>query len=557
MTRGMSWRRVFIFALAAFATIAAGKMGGGDDEKRSPDTVIAVVGGKNITEGDLDDMLELMDPMERRSYEGPEGRKMLLDIWIKNKLLVAEAERVKLDKDPQVKRDIEDARTRILASTYFQRYVADPLGIPDAEVARYYEAHQEDFLEPARVRLRHILVESAAEGEEVLKRLAAGEDFGAVAAEVSKDEDTSHQGGLIGDVREGQTPFQVGNCEDFGEVVFNLEPGKPSAVTPSDRGYHIFLVDERTPETYAPLAQVSYRIRERILVPESDVRDYFNAHRDEYVIEEGVLARQLVVKTVAEARDMVKRARAGEDFESLVKLYSTDLATKNNGGLLGWVRPGGYIQSIGQNEEIEKALFAAAENDVVGPFELDDGFHVLKVDRRREFREMEFDEVRERLVSKLLDDRRREYFDQAFVDLERKYKVERFGWARTYDDMGPEELMAEAEDAATPLVAIQGYEKFVERFPDRPGADKALFMAGFLYSEELNDYATAKDKFRALMASYPDSDYAPSAAWMMEHMGEEDVTWPAGLPGPKGGEERIEETPGPEETAPSSGETPE
>jgi len=555
MARAKNWKRLLAFTLAAFATVAAGKIATGTEEGRSPDAVVAAVGGEKITEGDLDEMLELMDPLERRTYDNPEGRKMLLDIWIKNKILVAEAERVKLHKDPGVKRDIEDARIRILASTYFQRYIAETLGVPDEEVTRYYEAHKSEFLEPSRVQLRHILVDSTAEGEAVLARLAAGEDFGAVAAEVSKDEYTAHQGGLIGEVKEDLTPFQVGNCENFREVVFGLEPGKPSAVTPSDRGYHIFLVDERTEETYTPLDQVKYRIRDRILLPESDARDYFNAHRDEYVIEEGVLARQIVVKTAAEAREMLRRARAGEDFESLVKLYSTDSATMNNGGLLGWVRPGGYIQGIGQNEEIEKALFAAAENDVVGPFELDDGFHVFKVDRRRDFRQMEFDEVRDRIFSKLLDDRRREYFDQAFADLEREYKVERFDWARTYDDMSPDELMAEAEGAATPIVAIQGYEKFVERFPDRDGADKALFMAGFLYSEELNDYPIAKDKFRALLSSHPDSEYASSARWMIEHMGEENLTWPAGLPGPEGGEEDARETPEPEEAAPPAGES--
>jgi peptidyl-prolyl cis-trans isomerase C len=555
MARAKNWKRLFVFALAALATIAAGKIAAGDEaEERSPDAVIAVVGGEKITEGDLDEMIELMDPLERRSYEGPEGRKMLLDIWIKNKLLVAEAERVKLHKDPGVKRDIEDARTRILASTYFRRYIAAPLGISDEEVERYYQAHKEEYLEPARVRLRHILVESAGEAGEALARLEEGQDFGAVAAEVSKDEYTSHQGGLIGEVKEGHAPFQVGNCENFQEVVFNLEPGKPSAVTASDRGYHIFLVDERTEESYIPLEQVTASIRDRILVPEGDARDYFNAHRDEYVIEEGVLARQIVVATAAEAREMIRRARAGEDFESLVKLYSTDLATKNNGGLLGWIRPGGYIQGIGQNEEIERALFAAAENDVVGPFELDDGFHVFKIDRRREFRQMEFDEVRDRIFANLLDERRREYFEQAFVDLERKYEVERFGWARTYDDMGPDELMAKAEGAATPVVAIQGYEKFVERFPNREGADKALFMAGFLYSEELQDYATAKDKFRALLASYPDSDYASSARWMIEHMGEEETAWPADMPGLEGGAEREDEEPAGEEAAPATGE---
>lgn len=548
MKRGRGWHRVLVLAVASLATLAAGKMTAGDEE-RSPDDVVAIVDGEKVTESDLDEMLNLMNPMERRSYEGPEGRKILLDVWIKNKILVAEAERVKLDKDPQVKRDIEDARTRILASTYFQRYVAETLGISDAEVSGYYEAHKDDFREPTRVTLRHILVETPEEAEEVLARLSDGEDFGAIAAEVSKDEYSAFQGGLIGEIKEGQTPFQVGNCERFGEVVFNLEAGEPSAVTASDRGYHVFLVDERNESSYAPLEQVRNRIRDRILVPESDAVDYFNAHRDEYVIEEGVLARQIVVKTEAEARDVMRQARAGKDFEALAKVVSIDEATKNNGGLLGWIRPGGYIQGIGQNEEIEEALFAAAENDILGPFELADGFHVFRVDRRRDFREMEFDEVRDRITSKLRDERRREYFEQAFVELEREYKVERFDWARTYDDMGPDELMEEAETAATPLVAIQGYEKFVERFPDHDDADKALFMAGFLYSEELNDYSTAKDKFRALLTSYPDSDYASSANWMIEHMGEENLSWPADMPGPEG-ETGGEEPPGESPPAP-------
>jgi peptidyl-prolyl cis-trans isomerase C len=553
MKRARGWHRLLVLAVACFATLAAGKMTAGDEE-RSPDDVVAIVGGEKVTESDLDEMLNLMSPMERRSYEGPEGRKILLDVWIKNKILVAEAERVKLDKDPQVKRDIEDARTRILASTYFQRYIAEPLGISDAEVSRYYEAHKEDFREPAHVTLRHILVETPEEAENVLARLSDGEDFGAVAAEVSKDEYSAFQGGLIGDIKEGQTPFQVGNCEGFSDVVFNLEPGEPSAVTASDRGYHIFLVDKREGSSYAPLEQVRGRIRDRIMVPDSDAVDYFNAHRDEYVIEEGVLARQIVVKTDAKARDVLRQARAGKDFEALAKVESIDDATKNNGGLLGWIRPGGYIQGIGQNEEIEKALFAAAENDVLGPFELPDGFHVFRVDRRRDFRQMDVDEVRDRIISKLRDERRREYFEQAFVELEQEYKVERFDWARTYDDMGPDELMEEAETAATPLVAIQGYEKFVERFPDDDDADKALFMAGFLYSEELKDYSTAKDKFRALLTSYPDSDYASSANWMIEHMGEEDVSWPADMPGL---ESETESGESPDGETPATGENPE
>ena len=74
MVRAKNWKRLFVFALAAFATIAAGKMGVDAGEERSPDAVVAMVGGEKITEGDLDDMLELMDPLERRTYDNPVGR---------------------------------------------------------------------------------------------------------------------------------------------------------------------------------------------------------------------------------------------------------------------------------------------------------------------------------------------------------------------------------------------------------------------------------------------------------------------------------------------------
>ncbi len=547
MAQGRRWKRAAFFTAVALATIAAGKLDAGESEA-SRNAVVAVVGGEKITEGDLDDMLALMSPLERRSYEGEEGRKLLLDVLIKNNLLVSEAEKAKLNKDPAIKRDIEDARIRILASAYFQRYIATPLGVTDEDVNRYYEEHKDEFLEPARVTLRHILVATPEEGEKVLARLANGEDFAAVAKEVSQDEYTANQGGLIGDVTDEYTPFQVGKCEDYREVVFNLAPKTPSAVTASDRGYHIFYVDKKEDARYAPLADVSGRIRQRILVPDADVRAYFDAHRDEYVIEKGILSRRLEVATVAQARELLRRARAGEDFESLVKLYSSDTATKDSGGLIGWVRPDGYIQGVGTNAEIEKALFAAAEGDVVGPFEVESGFQIYHIERRRDFRQMDFEEVRDRIFSTLADERRRAYYDQAFQDLERKSTVERFGWARTYDDMAPDELMAKAEGAATPLVAIQAYEKFVQRFPDNADADKALFMAGFLYSEEVRDYSTAKDKFRALLAAYPDSDYAPSASWMNEHMGEEGLTLPPELPGPSGGGEETTEPNAPAES---------
>jgi parvulin-like peptidyl-prolyl isomerase len=88
-------------------------------------------------------------------------------------------------------------------------------------------------------RARHILVESKAEAEVVLKRLQEGEDFAALAEELSKDPGSAQQGGDLGWFAKGQM------VPEFEEVAFSLEPGELSDVVVTEYGFHILLVEER------------------------------------------------------------------------------------------------------------------------------------------------------------------------------------------------------------------------------------------------------------------------------------------------------------------------
>jgi outer membrane protein assembly factor BamD (BamD/ComL family) len=51
-------------------------------------------------------------------------------------------------------------------------------------------------------------------------------------------------------------------------------------------------------------------------------------------------------------------------------------------------------------------------------------------------------------------------------------------------------------------------------------------MAGFIYSEEIKDYDTAREYFERIINEYPDSENADSAQWMLDNMGKDTIEIP-------------------------------
>lgn len=158
--------------------------------------------------------------------------------------------------------------------TYREAVTADLVGdgeITDEDVAEFYEENPEQF---QTAQARHILVDTEEEAQQVLERLEEGEDFAAVAEEVSTDEGSAAQGGDLGEISPGEM------VPAFEQAVFeDAEVGEVHGPVESEFGFHIVEVAERDrPE----LAEVEDEIREQLAAGEEfDAFDEWLAQRRE------------------------------------------------------------------------------------------------------------------------------------------------------------------------------------------------------------------------------------------------------------------------------------
>ena len=121
---------------------------------------------------------------------------------------------------------------------------------------------------------------------------------------------------------------------------------------------------------------------------------------------EEIHARQIVVPTAAEGEAVRKLLASGASFEALAMEKSTDAATRFNGGDLG------YFTIDVMPEVYDAALKTAKPGQVVGPFPVEGGFALVKVEDRRVEQPISLDAARPQIVRFLTYDQIRDLLEK-------------------------------------------------------------------------------------------------------------------------------------------------
>jgi peptidyl-prolyl cis-trans isomerase C len=224
---------------------SSGQVYGADDE------ILARVGNKNVTQQDLDMMINFFPEKQQAMIRAnPENQDALLERLVTIMVVSDIAKKQKYDQKEDVKKLLDLLHNEYLTKTYLEEEILAKVKISDKETLEYYEKHKPEFERPEEVHARHILVafpgntdkdkktaQDKAQG--ILERIKKGEDFAKLANESSDDPGSKENGGDLGFFpRNKMVP-------EFEEAAFALEPGVVSGLVETQYGYHIIKVDEK------------------------------------------------------------------------------------------------------------------------------------------------------------------------------------------------------------------------------------------------------------------------------------------------------------------------
>jgi peptidyl-prolyl cis-trans isomerase SurA len=156
--------------------------------------------------------------------------------------------------------------------------------VTDEDVRNHWQTHQREFQAGEEVKVRHVFValpssasaadadRARARAERALSRIRAGEEFGAVAKDLSQAPSAS-EGGDLGWLKRGTVQAEI------EKVALALQPGQVSDLVRTRTGWQILQVQERRGGGVRPFEEVKEEIRDRL------ASEQVESYRLQYVAE--------------------------------------------------------------------------------------------------------------------------------------------------------------------------------------------------------------------------------------------------------------------------------
>lgn len=167
-------------------------------------------------------------------------------------------------------------------------------------------------------------------------------------------------------------------------------------------------------------------IQQGITVSESEKKTYYENNKSNFHQKEQVKVSHIIILTGENANydnpeekinEIYEKIKKGVSFRELAKEYSED-GSAQNGGNLGYIKRGATVASF------EDVAFSTKVGEVSKPFKSKFGYHILKVEDKKEEKQLSFDEVENEVEQILVDEKAKNKLNEKLQELKQKYDVQ-------------------------------------------------------------------------------------------------------------------------------------
>ncbi len=272
--------------------------------------------------------------------------------------------------------------------------------VSDDELKVQYQQDIQQYQVPNRVHVDHILLmtvgktpaeveEIHQKAEDVLKQAnKKGANFEELAKKYSEDPGTKDKGGDLGWITQGQT------VPEFEKVAFSLPKGNISDLVKTQYGFHIIKVLDKETAHTKTFDEVKDSIRAPLMLAKAD-------------------------RQGADIADKLSAAIRQSNKTSLDDLAKQFHLT------VGETRPVSAnepILELGNSKEVKDAIFGQRPDEISLPIHTDRGYLILLVRGVLPAHQGTLDEVRDRVIADLKQQKSTEIARQKADDLEKRLK---------------------------------------------------------------------------------------------------------------------------------------
>ena len=192
-------------------------------------------------------------------------------------------------------------------------------------------------------------------------------------------------------------------------------------------------IDETNPaemkkvrEQLTLLRVVDREVRSGVMVADSDMKRYFQEHRDRFALSEEYTLSQILIRprspddkadAMEKVREVMARLKQGESFEDLALRFS-DGPDASHGGRLGLVRQGELLPGI------ERTIASLVPGGISDMIETLEGFHIVRLEDKKPKQFRPYEEVRTEIQGLVFQQKSEDVYQAWLADLKNKAYIE-------------------------------------------------------------------------------------------------------------------------------------